>query len=175
VSGRSSSKSPTDGLLLAGQIGKPHGIHGEVYVVPISDDPERFEPGSTLLDAGGRRVVVEAARVHRDRLLVKFAGIEDRNAAEARRGLALYVPREARRDLSEDEFWVEDLVGLEGRLPDGTPIGRVTAVHEGTAHDHLEVATEAGPRLVPVVKAIVTRVDLGAGVVTIDPPAGLLD
>lgn len=161
-------------MLLAGEIGKPHGIGGEVYVVRISDDPRRFEPGSELVHSDGRTLVVEGARAHRDRLLVKFVGVDTRTEAEALRG-ALFVAGEERRALEEDEFWVDDLVGREVRLPDGKPVGTVARVAPGPAHDHLVIDTPSGERLVPLVKEIVTGVALDEGIVTVDPPAGLLD
>lgn len=161
-------------MLLAGEVGKPHGIAGEVYVVRISDDPHRFDPGAGLTHSDGRDLVVERARPHRDRFLVKFAGIDTRTDAEGLRG-ALYVSVDERRELGANEFWVEDLIGLEARLLDGTSVGSVRDVVPGTVHDHLVVVVEGGDRLVPLVKEIVTGVDLEAGAVVIDPVPGLLD
>ena len=177
MAGPSWSKSPTDppdGLLLAGRIGKPHGIAGEVYVVRISDDPRRFDVGAVLTREDGTELVIERTRIHRDRFLVKFAGIDTRTEAEGLRG-TLYATAGERRNLAENEFWVDDLRGLEARLEDGTPVGTVSEILPGTVHDHLAVATEEGERLVPLVKEIVTRIDLEARVIVIDPIPGLLD
>jgi 16S rRNA processing protein RimM len=161
-------------MLLAGQVGKPHGIAGEVYVVPISDDPRRFDPGSILVREDGSTVVVESARAHTNRFLVKFEGVETRDEAERLRG-PLLIPAEEARALEDDEFWPHDLEGCAVVLPDGEPVGTVSSVVSGPAQDLLEVATQHGDRLVPLVKEIVVDVDVGARRVTIDPPAGLLD
>jgi 16S rRNA processing protein RimM len=177
MAGPSWSKSPTelpDGLLLAGRIGKPHGIAGEVYVVRMSDDPHRFDVGAALTREDGTELVIERTRVHRDRFLVKFAGVDTRTDAEGLRG-TLYTAAGERRDLAENEFWVDDLRGLEARLEDGTTLGIVSEVLPGTVHDHLAVATSEGERLVPLVKEIVTRIDLAARVVVIAPIPGLFD
>ena len=160
--------------LLAGQIGKPHGLAGDVYVVPISDDPRRFESGSRLLHEDGRTLVVERSREHRTRFLVKFEGIESREDAGSLRG-ALYVPADDLRALDEDEFWEHDLLGASVTHPDGTPVGTITAVEPGPGQDRFVVATDRGPRYVPVVREIVVEVDPDAGRVVIDPPPGLLD
>jgi 16S rRNA processing protein RimM len=162
------------GTLLAGQIGKPHGIGGEVYVVRISDDPERFAPGASLLHQDGRELVIESARPHRDHYLVKFEGVDTRGDAEALRG-ELYVPFEQVRGLEADEFWPHDLVGSQVVTTVGSPVGVVTDVRPGSAHDLLVVDTDSGQRLIPAVKAIVTEVDIEARVITIDPPPGLLE
>jgi 16S rRNA processing protein RimM len=162
------------GRLLAGDVGKPHGIAGEVYVVRISDDPSRFEPGARLLHESGRVLTIEGSRPHRDRLLVKFAGVDDRTAAESLRGL-VYVESSDLRALDEDEFWIHELAGATVVARDGTRLGEVSRVVGGPAQDLLAVRTDAGERLVPMVKEIVVEVDVGAGRVTIDPPPGLLE
>ncbi len=159
--------------LLAGEIGKPHGISGEVYVVPISDDPRRFQAGSRL-QRDESDLVVAAARRHGNRLLVKFEGIDTRDAAEAVRG-PLFVPIEEARTLEEDEFWPHDLVGCEVRTADGRAHGTIRHVATGAAHDLLVVDTPVGERMIPLVKDIVRAVDVDARVVVVDPPEGLLD
>ena len=161
-------------MLLAGEIGKPHGLGGEVYVVRISDDPGRFEAGSKLTHADGRELVVERSRAHRDRLLVKFEAYDDRAAAEGLRG-TLFVKPEDIRELQEDEYWPHDLVGCSVALEDGRVVGKVGAVVPSPAHDLLQVTTSSGDSLVPIVKEIVVDVDVSARRITIDPPEGLLD
>ena len=160
--------------MLAGQVGKPHGLAGEVYVVRLSDDPRRFQPGAVLWHEDGRRLVVASARPHRDRFLVAFEGISSRTEAESLRG-ALYVETSELRPLGEDEYWEHELVGLRAVDPAGRTLGTVVRVVEGPAQDLLVLKTPRGERLVPFVAAIVTAVDLTSGSVTIDPPAGLLD
>jgi 16S rRNA processing protein RimM len=161
-------------MLLAGEVGKPHGLAGDVYVVVISDDPHRFEPGSTLQHDDGRALVVEGARTHGDRYLVKFEGIDTREMAATLRG-TLYVPETEARDLDSDEFWNDDLVGCSVATKDGREVGTIARVISGSAQDLFEVQTSAGPRLVPVVAAIVVEVDTAARRIVIDPPEGLLE
>ncbi|MGH2808771.1 MAG: ribosome maturation factor RimM [Actinomycetota bacterium] len=162
-----------DGSLIVGEIGKPHGIAGDVYVVRISDDPHRYDPGARLLHADGSTLVVERARTHRDRFLVKFEGIDSREDAERIRG-TLYVDATAARELDDDEFWGRDVIGSEVFVG-GERVGEVTALIPGAAQDLLEVDTPRGSRLVPFVKEIVVEVDPTQRRVTIDPPEGLLD
>lgn len=143
-------------------------------MIQISDDPRRFEAGSRLLHEDGRALVVESARDHRNRFLVKFEGIEDRESAETLRG-PLYVPSDEARELEPGEFWEHDLTGLDVvRAVSGDVVGKVARIEEGPAQDLLVVETPAGERLVPFVAEIVVEVDVGAGKVTVDPPEGLL-
>ncbi|MGI8774359.1 MAG: ribosome maturation factor RimM [Actinomycetota bacterium] len=161
-------------MLLAGKIGKPHGLGGDVYVEKISDDPRRFESGSRLIHEDGRELVVVRARPHRDRFLVTFEGYRSRDEVEGLRG-TLFVPDEEVRSLGEDEYWPDDLIGCTVVDPQGNRLGEVTDISLGAAQDLLEVMTDRGERLVPLVKKIVTHVDVEAQRVTIEPPEGLLD
>jgi 16S rRNA processing protein RimM len=145
-----------------------------VYVVPISDDPHRFEPGSRLLRGSDDTLTIERSRPHHGRLLVKFTEVDSRDEAELLRG-PLYVTPDDLRDLDEAEFWAHDLVGCSVVTSDGAEVGRVVGVMGGPAQDLLEVETERGLRYVPAVKEIVVSVDIGREVVTIDPPPGLVD
>jgi 16S rRNA processing protein RimM len=161
--------------LLVAQIGKPHGLAGEVYLVPISDDPRRFEPGARLERADGQLLVLEGTRSRRDdRMLAKFQGVNDRAAADALRG-PLYVAASDTRSLADDEFWPHDLVGYEVVLVSGEVVGSVARVDFGVAHDLLAVDTQGGERLVPLVKEIVVDASRAKRSLRIDPPAGLVD
>ena len=164
---------PPPTRLLAGEVGKPHGISGEVYVVPISDDPTRFETGSVLQRDSGE-LVVASSRRHGTRFLVKFEGIDSRDDAETLRG-PLFVPAEKARPLDDDEFWPHDLVGATLVGLDGRSYGSVRSVVPGSAQDLLVIDTPRGERMVPFVKDIVRSVEIAAGRVVVDPPQGLLD
>jgi 16S rRNA processing protein RimM len=144
-------------------------------MVPISDDPHRFDPGSLLVHADGTRLVVEGSHVHKgDRLLVKFDGVDSRDAAELIRG-PVYVSGDQRRSLEEGEYWPEDLVGCRVLTVAGDEVGQIADVVEGPAQDLISVDDGGRTFLVPLVKEIVVEVDVDARRVTIDPPAGLVD
>ena len=159
--------------LLAGQIGKPHGLDGEVYVVPISDDPRRFQVGSRLRDAKDSVLEIESVRNHGTRMLVRFVGVNTRDVADTLRG-PLYVPREDVRELESDEYWPQDLIGCEVFVED-KPEGRVIDVRPGSAHDLLVIETERGERMIPFVRAIVRSLDVPRSRIDVEPPQGLLD
>ncbi len=149
-----------------------------------TDDPDlRFAPGSVLLTEPAPRgpLTVEAARWHSGTLLLTLARtdgtvVADREEADALRNTQLLVPVAELPPLEDPEsFYDHQLVGLAAELPDGTPVGTVTAVrHEGT--ELLVVRRpEGGEVLVPFVTAIVPTVDVAAGRLVVDPPEGLLD
>ena len=119
--------------------------------------------------------VVASSRVVDSTLFVRFDGVDDRDAAEALRGRELTIDAGERRPLDEGEFWPDDLVGLEVRLPTGWVAGVVTGFVEGVAQGRLVVGTSAGAVEVPFVEEIVPEVDVAGGFLVLDPPAGLLD
>ncbi|MFB9837273.1 ribosome maturation factor RimM [Actinoallomurus acaciae] len=163
--------------LVVGRIGRPHGVRGEVSVDVRTDDPAaRFAPGSSLATEDAGTLTVETVRAHSGRLLVRFAGIDDRTAAEALRGLLLLVDS-AEIPPSDDpeEFHDHELIGLAAVDPDGTELGEIVDVeHHG--QDLLVLRRPSGDEaLVPFVGAIVPTIDLPAGRVVLDPPPGLLE
>lgn len=107
-------------------------------------------------------------------LLVRFDGCPDRTSAEALRGIALFVEAGERRTLGQDEFWPDELVGLEVRDPSGHRRGTVTAFMEGAAQDRLIVETPDGPVEIPFVKALVPVVDVEEGFIVVEPVEGLI-
>jgi 16S rRNA processing protein RimM len=162
---------------VVGRVGRPHGLHGEVTVQVRTDFPEqRFAVGAQLLGDRGRALTVEAVRPHRGVLLVRFAGITDREAAGELRGCMLSVDAAELPDLTDpDEFYDHQLEGLAAVGLDGAALGTVREVVHAPASDLLVLDTANGDVLVPFVQAIVPEVDLPGGRVVLNPPAGLLD
>jgi 16S rRNA processing protein RimM len=166
---------------VVGRVGRPHGLRGEVTVRVRTDFPEqRFTVGAHLHGAMrgdmGRTLTVETVRPHGEALLVRFAGVADRNAAAQLCGLLLTVDATALPDLDDpDEFYDHQLEGLAAVRSDGAVLGTVREVVHAPASDLLVLATERGEALVPFVRAIVLEVDLAGGRVVLDPPDGLLD
>jgi 16S rRNA processing protein RimM len=162
-----------------GRIGRAHGIHGAVVVGVRTDEPElRFAKGSRLdTDPSGvGPLTVAATKLHSGELLVRFEGINDRNAAEELRGTWLLVDSATIAPPDDpDEFNDTDLIGLTVRTVDGTAVGTVDDVLH-PAQDVLVVKTpDAREIMIPFVKAIVPEVDIRSGILVIDPPEGLLN
>lgn len=137
-----------------GRVSRPHGVHGEVRIVPSTDNPERFSLGSILyarperLGVAGPRVRQQirltVANVRGDEAfpILRLGEVGDRVAAEALRGYVLEIPSSALPELEADEFYPFDLIGLEVRDEDGAVIGEVTDVLDSPAHALLLIAGE---------------------------------
>jgi 16S rRNA processing protein RimM len=159
-----------------GRISRAHGVSGEVSVLVLSQLPERFEPGSSLLldDAGEGTLTVAAVRPHRQRLLVRFEGVVDRNAAERLTGRYLFVPSASVPPPPEGEYWTHQLVGCEVVTERGAALGRIAEVMHTEANDVWAARDEAGVEtLVPALRDVVISVDVGAGRVVVREVPGL--
>jgi 16S rRNA processing protein RimM len=167
--------------LVVGRVVKAHGVTGEVVVDVRTDDPDtRFAPGTSLRGRakGGaeRRYVVESAREHSGRLLVRFDGVAGRDGADALRGTLFLVDSADLPPIEEpDEFYDHQLEGLQVVTTTGAHVGSVAEVLHTAAGELLSVRTEDGEVLVPFVSAIVTAVSLTDQTIEIDPPEGLLE
>ena len=168
--------------LVVGRIGRPHGIRGDVVVDVRTDDPElRFATGSVLATepAAGGPLTVAGFRWHSGRLLVHFAGFDDRDRADELRGIMLVIDSDELEDTGDpEEFRDHELIGLTVTTTAGEQVGRVGDIlHCG--QDLLVIkgdgARQGAEILVPFVAPLVPEVDVAAGRLVIDPPPGLLD
>ena len=173
----------SDDWLSVGKIVGVQGLQGELRVNPASDFPERFmAPGPRWLRSrkGGEPTEIQLKKGRqlpgKALFVVRFEGIDNRNAAEALVGQELLVSADDRPELAEGEFHLLDLVGLEARLKaDGPAIGTVSDLISG-GNDLLEITTADGRKLlIPFVKAIVPEVQLEKGWLLLTPPPGLLE
>ncbi|MDT0308198.1 ribosome maturation factor RimM [Streptomyces sp. DSM 44917] len=166
--------------VVVARIGRAHGIKGEVSVEVRTDEPEtRLAPGAVLVTdppAVGP-LTVTGGRVHSGRLLLRFAGVDTRTAAEALRNTLLIAEVDP-DELPEDpeEYYDHQLIGLEAVTPEGAVLGAVTEVAHLPGQDLLVVARPGGGEaMVPFVAEIVPEVDLAARRAVVQPPPGLLD
>jgi 16S rRNA processing protein RimM len=146
-----------------GRIVGAFGLKGEVKVDPLTDFEERFAKGSRLR-LKGEWTTVEAVRYHKNRPLLKLTGVSDVSAAEALQWEYLEAPALDEQDLEDDEYLVEDLIGMKVRTRQGEDLGVVEEVLDYPAHDILKV----GEIMIPLIKEFVKEVDLDEEVITVE-------
>lgn len=157
--------------VIVGAVGKPFGVHGDVYVHPDPDVAHDFPEGTTF-EAGGQTLTVVESRLHAGRRLVRFAEADDRGAAEALRGTVLTLPRDA-IELEEGAVWLDDVLGFDVVDEEGALIGVLENVLDSPAHDLLVVARpDGGELLVPAVDDVI---EVGDDRIVVHRSAGLLD
>ncbi|MBV2141966.1 ribosome maturation factor RimM [Falsochrobactrum sp. TDYN1] len=155
-------------------IGAAHGTRGEVRVKTFTGDPLAIADYGLLYDAQGRSYEALEIRPAKNVVVVRFKGINDRNAAEALNGTELFIDRSQLPDeeLDEDEFFHTDLIGLKVLDADGKSYGMVSAVFDFGGGDLIELSEKGKrPMLIPFTEAAVPEIDFEAGVIRIDPQA----
>jgi len=142
-------------------------------VQPLTDFPERFEPGCSLY-VDGVAYAVERCRWHRGKAYIRLSGIDSATAAEALRQRFLEVPEEELKPLSEGEYYQFQIVGLDVRTTEGQPLGKVTQILSTASNDVFVVRGEGGELLIPALEDVIKAIDLDGGWMEVELVEGLL-
>lgn len=162
-------------MIVLGRLVAPYGVRGWFKLHPFADDPTAWcslpqwwlAPDAERIE-GWREFKLEAVREHGKGLIAKLVGIDDRTAAEALDGFYVAAPRESMPKTGDDEFYWDDLVGLEVQNLKGESLGRVASIIAAAANDVLVVADGEDERLLPFVDGVVHLVDVPAGVIRVE-------
>jgi 16S rRNA processing protein RimM len=160
--------------VVAGVVRRPFGLRGQVFVHPDPDLGDEFPPGATYRTADGPLTVGESM-LHRGLRVVRFAGVEDREAAAALRNRILERDAAA-DDLDADDgsaFWTDQVLGKPVTSPAGAALGTVADLRDGAAHDYLVVAAPDGREV--LVPAVAELVEVTPDGVVVQSLPGLFD
>ena len=188
--GLTPSSLPADALEV-GRILDAWGVKGWVKVLPHSTEPEalfsakswflqvpdaRFRPGFTAF-SGTVSLTVDEAKSHSGSVVAKFAGVDDRNVAEALRGARIFLPRSSFPAASADEYYWADLIGLNVVNREGVGLGCVrdlmaTGPHSVLCVEYIDSQEDGtntpAERMIPFVAAYVDKVDIAGKCITVD-------
>lgn len=180
-----------DDALEVGRILDAWGVKGWVKVLPHSTEPEalfsakswflqvpdaRFRPGFTAF-SGTISLNVDEAKTHSGSVVAKFAGVDDRNVAEALRGARIFLPRSSFPAASADEYYWADLIGLNVVNREGVGLGCVrdlmaTGPHSVLCVEYIDSQEDGtntpAERMIPFVAAYVDKVDIAGKCITVD-------
>ncbi|NLC39837.1 MAG: 16S rRNA processing protein RimM [Clostridiaceae bacterium] len=150
-------------LLLVGEVLGAHGIRGELSVKVFSDNKQGFKPGLTLicrLDSVETERRLESVSYSNKGAILRLSGIESREEAQKQRGTQLFVRREDVLPLSENEYFVADLIGLNVFDHDYGELGKLTDMFDTGAH-YVLLVEKAGENnlLIPFTKQVVVEID----------------
>jgi len=166
------------GRILLGVVAAPHGVRGLVRIRSFTEDPMAIGTYGPLSDETGRKMYrVEALSAVKGAVLARIEGVADRAAAEALRGLRLYVERSALPATAERQWYEADLIGLSAVGRDGRDWGKVLAFHDFGAGLTMEISGGEASRsslMLPFTDEAVPEIDVDGGKVLVDPPAGVL-
>jgi len=159
-------------LICLAAVATAHGVKGALKLRCFTEDPSSVAAYGPLYDASGRRLFeIEVIGPAKGGVIVRATGVSDRNQADALRGVELFVPRSRLPEPEPDEYYLEDLIGLQALDESSTAIGRVKAVLDHGSALVLEI--ERGGELLlslPFTEQHVPVVDLEAGHVVLRVP-----
>lgn len=162
------------GLVSIGKITSPHGVRGWVKVLPLTDDPGRFEELETVTLSGAgnvpaRELSIEDVKYQSDRILIKFSEVETREDAEQLKNRLLQVSESDVEPIEdEDTYYYYQLEGLEVRDEKGETLGKLDMVFQTGSNDVYVVKGKGKEYFVPALKSCVKEVDLEKGVMIVD-------
>lgn len=166
----------SDSRIVVGSIAGAFGVRGDVRVKSFCANPADIALYTPLTTGRGHvfRVVVIKGEAS-GALVARIEGIDSKEEADALRGVDLWAERARLPRLPDDEFYHNDLIGLDVVDTGGKPLGTVRAVLNHGAGDILEIQPKgaADTVLLPFTRAAVPTVDLIAGRIVADPPEGL--
>jgi 16S rRNA processing protein RimM len=190
TTGTFAAASLPDDAIELGRVLEAWGIKGWVRIQPHSADTEALFASSTWFlqppearfargfdaFAGSVRVTVVEIKVHRDGLVARFEGMDDRNLAEALKGVRIFLQRSAFPATPEGEYYWVDLIGLEVFNRQGESMGVVRDLMPTGPHSVLVLAytdtvdgqARDAERMIPFVAAYVDGVDQAARRITVD-------
>ena len=171
MSPRTSSAADTSRLILLGVITQAHGIRGEIKLKSYTAEPEDITAYGPLRDKSGTLIALTLTGGTKDSLIAKIKGIETRDAAEKLRNTELFVPRNALPPPRENEYYHEDLVGLNILTEKGEAYGNILAMHNFGAGDLASIKRITGEEeLLPFTRKTFLKIDFENSLCIIRPP-----
>lgn len=173
---------PDSSLLLIGRIRKAHGIKGEVSVDCYADSPSLLRGGVFLQSRSTPPAFreVETLRTHHGAVLIRFAGVTDRNAADMLRGLEILIPEGRLPEPDAGEIYRYRLLGLSVTALDEdgreVTLGTISGIDEPAGQELWSISKEGEEDILfPAIPEFILDFDLDNGLVRIAPPPGLID
>lgn len=169
---------------LVGKIVNTQALRGEVRVMATTDFPEeRFKIGATLAIFNGNKLVetveVDGHRLHKNFNLLHFKGKDNINDVEKFKGFDLKVAGTEREtdELDENEFYYDDIIGLEVYTTDDTYLGKIREITSLPSNDvwAIQRPNKGKDILIPYIEDIVLEIDLSGNRVVIEPMDGLIE
>lgn len=165
-----------------GKIGKPFGRNGEVYITVLTDFPNRFKENAELSVfpplQGHKRLVIKSIKQVKEKLVVKFMGVNNRSQAEVLRDRIIRITASEAHPLPAGSYWHYQIIGLKVLTTSGEAIGTIKDIYSTASNDVYVVSLENQDKkefLIPATKEVIQKVDIKAKEIIINPIPGLLD
>ena len=147
--------------VVLGQIVAPHGVRGDIRILPLTEKPDLFLDLEYLLLEGGKKLTVKNARFQKRMILVTTKEITSMNEAELLRDKNIYIKAEDLPELEDDEFYVADRVGIPVYDLEGKQIGTFKdSLSTGSNDVYIIAVPGAKDILVPALKEYFKEINL---------------
>lgn len=163
---------------MVGRFGRIHGVSGEIYITPISDNPSRFRKKSGKFwvetETGWREITVRFQKGTTERPLVSIEGVDSPEEAKKYRNELIYIKASSLEKLPEGRYYHFELVDCRVTDMEGTELGQVTAVEEYPANNVLVIKSAGGTvHLFPMIKRFLRSIDIEKKLIVVEPPEGI--
>ena len=160
-----------DREIVIGKIVAPHGVRGDIRILPLTDKPEQFLDLEYLLLPGGKKLTIKSARFHKRMVLITTKEITDMNQAELLRDKEVSIYAEDLPELEEEEYYVADLIGLPVYDEEGNKIGTFKdSLQTGSNDVYLVTAPGKKDVLIPALKEYVKLISPAEGKIVVKMP-----
>ena len=163
--------------ILVGKVVRPHGIRGEVKVISLTERIDRIVKASRLFlqpgEEDGKWIDVQRGRIQGKYIILKLAGIDDRNTAEHYRNTSIQMPLDSSPSLPKDTYYTSSLIGLKAVTNENQEVGEIIDVLNTPGQDVLVIQSGEREILIPAVKQFIEDVDIEGGFVVITWMEGL--
>ena len=153
--------------VVIGKISAPHGVRGEVRIVPLTDFPERFENLKTVFLEDDSKMELESVKFSNKFIIAKFKNINSRNDIEIFNGKLLMLNCSVLLSLFDGEYYNFDIIGLEVIDDKGSKLGKITEVLKTGSND-VYVVEGKKQILVPALKKVVKEINLVDGFMKVE-------
>ena len=163
--------------LKVGFIMKPHGIKGELKILPLTDNPARFNKIKKiyiLIKDEYNLISIDSLKNAKDHLIIKFTDFDTVEKAESLRNLYLFVEKKDGIKLSDDEYYTQDLMDCKV-ICNGEELGIVLDLLNFGANDNLLIKTKQGDVYYPFKKEYVKKIDIENKILEINQIEGFFD
>ncbi|MDY6029769.1 MAG: ribosome maturation factor RimM [Acidaminococcaceae bacterium] len=160
-----------DKQVIIGKIVAPHGVRGDIRILPLTEKPEQFLKLNYLLLDNGQQLRIGNVRFHKKMILASAEEITSMNEAELLRGKNVSIFSEDLPPLEEGRFYVSDLLGLKVSLEDGKELGRLKDIISTGNNDVYVIEVPGGKDiLLPALKIYVKKIDLNEKLIVVSLP-----
>lgn len=162
-----------------GKIVNTHGIRGEVKVIPLTDDPKRFELLEYVYIDNNKsleKYTIKNIKYFKNMVIIKFEELQDMTSAEKLKQSIVKIPRELAIPLEDDEYYVQDLIDIKVSTDDCEYLGTIKDIIFTGSNDVYVIETEDKKEiLIPALKQCIKQIDMNSKTMIVSLLEGLID